>query len=74
MRFHPGYYIREYIEDGYYIFDEIQKALDIDKEILIGILEEKISIDEDLVMKLSRCFGTSKQLWLNLQKIYDDSL
>jgi antitoxin HigA-1 len=35
------------------------------------ILDGKRSITPDTALRLSRCFGTSAQLWLNLQHQYD---
>ena len=35
------------------------------------ILNEKRSVSPDMALRLSRFFGTSEELWLNLQDQYD---
>ena len=35
------------------------------------IVNEKRNISPEMAIRLSRCFGTSEELWLNLQNQYD---
>jgi addiction module HigA family antidote len=38
---------------------------------LHAILHEKRAVTPDTAMRLARCFGTSAQMWLNMQQLYD---
>jgi len=69
--FHPGYYIKEYIEDLQLTQDEFAKRLGITGKQISLLLSEKASITVDIANKLSKLLGTSVELWLNLQNKYD---
>ncbi len=38
---------------------------------LHAILHEKRAVTPDTAMRLARCFGTSAQMWLNMQQLHD---
>lgn len=71
MAFHPGYYIKEMVEDSGLTQEDFAKRFDITPENLNLLIrgEQKLSID--IAVKLSRMTGTSINYWLNLQKTYD---
>lgn len=50
---------------------ELAEKLSISRKHLSNIINEKASITPDVALKLSRAFGTTPELWLNLQKNVD---
>ena len=72
IKFHPGYYLKEIIFDDFISLDEIVDKSKIDKSVLVGIINEEVSVNADLAAKLANCFGISVNFWLNLQKTYDE--
>ncbi len=69
--FHPGVYIKDYIEDSKITIVEFAEKIGVKKEELNLILEGKRNIDFNIAVRLSQTIGTSIDLWLNLQKKYD---
>lgn len=69
--YHPGYYLREYLEDVQLTQDEFAKRLGISGKQISLILAENASITPDIAFKISKLIGTSIELWLNLQSNYD---
>lgn len=72
IKFHPGHYLKEMIFDDFISLDEMVDKSGIDKDILVGVINEEVSVNADLAAKLANCFGTSVNFWLNLQKKYDE--
>ncbi len=73
IAFHPGYYIKEIIDESGLSQEEFAKRLDTTPESLsfLACGEQRLSID--ISMKLSRLLGTSASYWLNLQSYYDSA-
>ena len=69
--FHPGFYLKEYLEELQMTQDEFAKRLGISGKQLSLILNETASITADIAYKLSRLMNTSVEMWLNLQTKYD---
>ena len=69
--FHPGYYIKEIIEDSGLTQEDFAKRLDTSAKNLSCIVRGEQSLSVDMAMKLSRMLGTSPNYWLNLQQTYD---
>ena len=78
VAFHPGYYIADIIED--IIEDmgisqaEFAARLGTNTKTLSYLLNSRANITNDLAKKLSVMMGTSPDVWLNLQKAYDQKL
>lgn len=73
MYFHPGYYIKDIIEDeGITISDFAEKAK-IPNEILIKLINGEMDVTNETVNKLATTLGTSSVLWLNLQDKFNQS-
>lgn len=68
MSFHPGYYIKEIIEDMNITDAIFSNITDIDLEVLKAIIDGKKSIDMEIAQKLSDTFNCSVEMWMNLQK------
>lgn len=45
--------------------------LGVSRKTISKIINEKGAVTPDMALRLSRAFGTSAELWLNLQKNYD---
>ncbi len=72
--FHPGCYLKEYLEELEMTQDEFAKRLGISGKQISLILSEDANITVDIAYKLSKMMGTSAQLWLDLQAKYDTYL
>lgn len=72
MAFHPGYYIKEIIEDMEMTQCEFAKRLDTTDKTLSKLLSGQISLSLEIAKKLSQMLGTSVDMWLNLQKKYNE--
>ena len=71
VAFHPGYYIKELVDDSGLTQEDFAKRLGITPENLSYLIRGEQSISIDIAMKLSRLIGTSVDCWLNLQRAYD---
>lgn len=71
IAFHPGYYIKEIIEESGLTQEDFAKRLDTTPKNLSVLVRGEQSLSIDIAMKLSRLLGTSVNYWLNLQNAYD---
>lgn len=71
MAFHPGYYIKEVIEESGLTQDDFAKRLDTTPKNLSLLVRGMQGLSVEMAMKLSKMLGTSLQYWLNLQNAYD---
>ena len=74
MAFHPGFYIKKYIDEIGITQEDFAKRLDTTPKNLSLLVRGKQSLSVDMAMKLSKMLGTSAQYWLNLQSAYDTVL
>ena len=68
---HPGFYLKEYIEELQMTQEEFANRLGISGKQISLILSKKASITADIAYKLSKLMDTSIEMWLNLQTKYD---
>jgi len=71
IAFHPGYYIKEIVDESGLTQEDFAKRLDTTPKNLSLLIRGEQSLSIDIAMKLSRMMGTSVNYWLNLQKAYD---
>ncbi|MBD5450947.1 MAG: HigA family addiction module antidote protein [Lachnospiraceae bacterium] len=71
IAFHPGYYIREIVDESGLTQEDFAKRLDTTPKNLSLLIRGEQSLSIDIAMKLSRMLGTSVNYWLNLQNAYD---
>ncbi len=71
IAFHPGYYIKEIVDESGLTQEDFAKRLDTTPKNLSILIRGEQSLSIDIAMKLSRMVGTSVSYWLNLQKAYD---
>lgn len=69
---HPGGILRrQYIEPLDLTVTELARSLGVSRKTLSKILNERGSVTAEMALRLGRAFGTSPDLWMNLQKNYD---
>lgn len=71
IAFHPGYYIKELVEESGLTQEDFAKRLDTTPKNLSLLIRGEQSLSIDIALKLSRMLGTSVNYWLNLQNAYD---
>lgn len=71
IAFHPGYYIKEIVDESGLTQEDFAKRLDTTPKNLSLLIRGEQSLSIDIAMKLSRMIGTSVNYWLNLQNVYD---
>lgn len=74
IAFHPGYYIKEYIDDLGITQEEFAIRLGTTPKNISILLKGEQSLSLEIASKLSRMLGTSVKFWLNLQSEYDSLL
>ena len=70
--FHPGYYIKELIEEMEITQNEFALRLDTTGKTLSKLVNGEIPLSKNLAENLSLMTGTSVSVWLNLQAKYDE--
>lgn len=71
VAFHPGYYIKELVDESGLTQEDFAKRLNTTPKNLSILIKGEQSLSTDMALKLSRLLGTSIDYWLNLQKTYD---
>jgi addiction module HigA family antidote len=69
---HPGQVLLElFMEPLGLSQNQLAKALDVDPGRINRIVTGKTSISADTALRLARYFGTTPEVWMNLQSKYD---
>lgn len=69
---HPGEILKyEFFEEQDLTLDQAAKLAALPVSQFEELLENRLSVDDDMAIKLSRFSGTSAQFWLNLQENFD---
>lgn len=68
---HPGEILRDEMEATSVSENALSKALDVPLNRVTMILEGQQGITADTALRLARYFGTTAQLWLNLQQTWE---
>ena len=74
VAFHPGYYLKEIVEDSGLTQEDFAKRLGTTPKNLSILLKGDQSLSIDIASKLSRMLGTTISYWLNLQQAFDEKL
>ena len=74
VAFHPGYYLKEVIEDMGITQDEFAKRMETSGKNLSDLLNGKSKLSNEIALKLAIMLGTSTDVWLNLQKTYNEKV
>lgn len=72
IAFHPGYYIKEIINESGLTQEDFAKRLGTTPKNLSVLLHGKQDLSIDMAAKLSRMLDTTVGYWLNLQQMYDE--
>ncbi|MCS6954427.1 MAG: HigA family addiction module antitoxin [Bryobacteraceae bacterium] len=68
---HPGVVLRELLKEAGLTVNALAIALRVPANRIGGIIKGQRSITADTALRLARYFGTSAQMWINLQAKYD---
>ena len=69
---HPGEVLREEFMKPFGVSAiAVARACQVPRTRIERIAAERIGITADTALRLSRCFGTTPQFWLNLQNRFD---
>lgn len=71
MVIHPGEHLAEQLEELGMSAAELARQLSVPTNRVTGILNRQRAVTGDTALRLGHFFGTSAQLWLNLQALYD---
>lgn len=71
LAFHPGYYIKEIIEESGLTQEDFAKRLGTTPKNLSLLVRGEQNLSFNVALKLSKMLGTSVDYWLNLQSAYD---
>ena len=74
VAFHPGYYIKEIVDESGLTQEDFAKRLGTTPKNLSVLIKGDQSLSVDMAIKLSRMLGTTIAYWLNLQQAYDEKL
>ena len=74
IAFHPGYYLKEIVEQSGLTQEDFAKRLGTTPKNLSILLRGEQNLSIDIASKLSRMLGTTISYWLNLQQAYDERL
>ena len=72
VAFHPGYYIKEIIEDSGLTQEDFARRLGTTPKNLSILIRGEQSLSIDIAAKLSRMLGTTVAYWLGLQQTFDE--
>ena len=68
---HPGEILRDELDEWGLSANALSKALGVPVNRVKMILKGQRGVSADTVRRLARYFGTTPQLWLNLQKTWE---
>jgi antitoxin HigA-1 len=68
---HPGEILAGELEELKLSAAELARTLEVPPNRISQILAGKRAISADTALRLGRYFGTSAELWMNLQKTYE---
>lgn len=69
---HPGEVLREmYIEPLGLTVTQTAKALGVTRKALSELVNMRSGISTTMALRLSKAFGTTPELWLNMQRNHD---
>ena len=68
---HPGEILREELDELGVSASALAEVLAVPTDLVTAILKGERDITADMALRLSRYFGTTPQLWLNLQQSFE---
>jgi len=71
LAIHPSYQLAEELKALDMSATGLARQLKVPTSRVTGILNRRRAVTGETALRLGRFFGTSPQLWLNLQALYD---
>lgn len=71
--FPPRYYLQKYLENQHIKQDKFTQALDTSNQKLNKILNGDLPLDNETINEIATTLGTSKELWQNLNKEFQNA-
>jgi addiction module HigA family antidote len=68
---HPGEHLKEFMDDFGLTMNQLARALHVPSNRITAIVNGTRGITAETAMRLARYFGTSAQMWMNMQAHYD---
>jgi len=68
---HPGEILREELEILDVSAAKLARQINVPTNRITEILNQKRAVTADTALRLGHWFGTSAQMWLNLQNLYE---
>jgi addiction module HigA family antidote len=68
---HPGEHLKEFMDDSGLTMNQLAKALHVSPNRITAIVHGTRGITAETAMRLARYFGTSVQMWMNMQAHYE---
>ncbi len=69
---HPGAVLKDAIFEGLDLtITEAATYLDVDRITLSRVLNAQAGISVEMALRLSKAFGTTPNVWINMQRSYD---
>jgi addiction module HigA family antidote len=68
---HPGEHLKEFMDDFGLTMNKLAKALHVPPNRITAIVKGTRGITAETAMRLGRYFGTSAQMWMNMQTHYE---
>lgn len=71
MIFHPGYLIKNIMDEEGKNIKEMVQLLGLTEKEITSLINAETSITDDMIDRVVKNYGTSKQLWKNFQNKYN---
>ena len=71
MIFHPGYLIKNIMDEEGKDIKEMVQLLGLTEKEITALINAEISITDDMIDRIVKNYGKSKELWKNFQNKYD---
>jgi len=68
---HPGEHLSEALGELNMSAAEFARQINVPTNRITGILNEQRAITADTALRLGHWFGTSAQMWMNMQQLYE---
>lgn len=74
IAFHPGYYVKEIMRESNLGIDNFAKKTNLTQKQVSDLIQGRIDVSNFLATCLETEFQVSAAVWLNLQKMYDETI
>ena len=68
---HPGEHLKEFMDDFGLTMNQLAKALHVPPNRITAIVNGTRGITAETALRLAHYFGTSAQMWMNMQAHYE---